>query len=211
MLWWYKHSFILHKQIWTPRVGCPDESTLSQLAKQILNGEVMRTTDAVETKMVVLQEEGNPPPLSSTATPRLAMIHISSHESVFGFGFATHPILLLPCDIGLLALSYLYTANPSMADSCSYGSTTLGITTGTLAMSTKFVLSFVVPLVYLQNFSGFFSIMSDHAPVLIEVLRGLRAGLVSIMSLWEFICLLNSVWTPLIILCCLLTGPCYSD
>ncbi|KAG0043899.1 hypothetical protein BGZ83_010927 [Gryganskiella cystojenkinii] len=123
------------EQIWTPRVGCPDESTLSQLAKQILNGEVMRTTDALETKMVVLQEEG------------------------------------------LLALSYLYTANPSMADNCSYSSTTLGITTGTLAMSTKFVLSFVVPLVYLQNFSGFFGIMSDHAPVLIEILRGLRAGL----------------------------------
>jgi hypothetical protein len=49
----------LHKiQIWTPRVGCPDESTLNQLAKQILNGEVMRTTETVESKMVVLQEEG---------------------------------------------------------------------------------------------------------------------------------------------------------
>ncbi|KAG0323786.1 hypothetical protein BGZ99_002498 [Dissophora globulifera] len=123
------------EQIWTPRVGCPDESTLNLLAKQILNGEVMRTTDAIEPKMVILQEEG------------------------------------------LIALSYLYTANPSMADGCSYNSTTLGTTTGTLAMSTKFVLSFVVPLVYLQNFSSFFDIMSDHAPVLIEVLRGLRAGL----------------------------------
>ncbi|KAI8599590.1 C9orf72-like protein family-domain-containing protein [Dissophora ornata] len=123
------------EQTWTPRVGCPDESTLNLLAKQILNGEVMRTTDAIEPKMVVLQDEG------------------------------------------LIAMSYLYTANPSMTDGCSYGSTTLGTTTGTLAMSTKFVLSFVVPLVYLQNFSSFFGIMSDHAPVLIEVLRGLRAGL----------------------------------
>ncbi|KAG0343362.1 hypothetical protein BG004_005360 [Podila humilis] len=90
------------EQIWSPRLGCPDESTLDQLSKQILNGEVMRTSDTVEAKMVVLQEE---------------------------------------------------------------------------AMSTKFVLSFVVPLVYLQNFSGFFGVMSDHAPVLIEVLRGLRSGL----------------------------------
>ncbi|KAG0278370.1 hypothetical protein BGZ95_004157 [Linnemannia exigua] len=123
------------EQIWTPRVGCPDESTLNQLAKQILNGEVMRTAETVESKMVVLQEEG------------------------------------------LIAMSYLYTANPSMAETCSFSSTTLGITTGTLAMSTKFVLSFVVPLAYLQNFSGFFDIMSDHAPVLIEILRGLRSGL----------------------------------
>ncbi|KAF8942461.1 hypothetical protein BGZ47_006443 [Haplosporangium gracile] len=123
------------EQIWTPRVGCPDESTLNQLAKQILNGEVMRTTETVESKMVVLQEEG------------------------------------------LIAMSYLYTANPSMAETCSFSSTTLGITTGTLAMSTKFVLSFVVPLAYLQNFSGFFGVMSDHAPVLIEILRGLRSGL----------------------------------
>ncbi|KAG0353412.1 hypothetical protein BGZ54_002249 [Gamsiella multidivaricata] len=123
------------EQTWTPRVGCPDESTLNLLAKQILNGEVMRTTDAIEPKMVVLQEEG------------------------------------------LIAMSYLYCANPSMADSCSYGSTTLGTTTGTLAMSTKFVLSFVVPLVYLQNFSSFIGIMSDHAPALIEVLRGMRSGL----------------------------------
>ncbi|KAG0203246.1 hypothetical protein BGX28_004428 [Mortierella sp. GBA30] len=123
------------EQIWTPRVGCPDESTLNQLAKQILNGEVMRTTDIVEPKMVVLQEEG------------------------------------------LIAMSYLYIANPSMADTCSYGSTTLGTTTGTLAMSTRFVLSFVVPLAYLQNFSGFFGVMSDHAPILIEILRGLRATL----------------------------------
>ncbi|KAF8924996.1 hypothetical protein BGZ58_001237, partial [Dissophora ornata] len=109
--------------------------------EQILNGEVMRTTDAIEPKMVVLQDEG------------------------------------------LIAMSYLYTANPSMTDGCSYGSTTLGTTTGTLAMSTKFVLSFVVPLVYLQNFSSFFGIMSDHAPVLIEVLRGLRAGLASHIAL----------------------------
>ncbi|KAF9188546.1 hypothetical protein BGZ50_001268 [Haplosporangium sp. Z 11] len=123
------------EQIWAPRVGCPDEPTLSQLAKQILNGEVMRSTDAVEPKMVVLQEEG------------------------------------------LIAMSYLYNANPSMAESCSYSSTTFGITTGTLSMSTKFVLSFVVPLVYLQNFSGFFGIMSDHAPVLIDILTGLRSGL----------------------------------
>ncbi|KAF9356037.1 hypothetical protein BGX26_005800 [Mortierella sp. AD094] len=123
------------EQVWTPRVGCPDESTLNLLAKQILNGEVMRATEAIEPKMVILQEEG------------------------------------------LIAMSYLYTANPSMTDSCSYSSTTLGSTAGTLAMSTKFVLSFVVPLVYLQNFSSFFSIMSDHAPVLIEVLRGLRTGL----------------------------------
>ncbi|KAI1320927.1 hypothetical protein EDD11_009250 [Mortierella claussenii] len=122
------------EQIWTPRVGCPDESILNLLAKQILNGEVMRTTEAIEPKMVVLQEEG------------------------------------------LIAMSYLYTAYPSLADNCSY-STTLGNTTGTLTMSTKFVLSFVVPLVYLQNFSSFFSVMSDHAPVLIEVLRGLRSGL----------------------------------
>ncbi|KAF9098862.1 hypothetical protein BGX23_004954 [Mortierella sp. AD031] len=78
---------------------------------------------------------------------------------------------------GLIAMSYLYTANPSMAETCSFSSTTLGTTTGTLAMSTKFVLSFVVPLAYLQNFSGFFGIMSDHAPVLIEILRGLRSGL----------------------------------
>ncbi|KAG0318948.1 hypothetical protein BGZ97_003046 [Linnemannia gamsii] len=123
------------EQIWTPRVGCPDESTLNQLAKQILNGEVMRTTETVESKMVVLQEEG------------------------------------------LIAMSYLYTANPSMAETCSFSSTTLGTTTGTLAMSTKFVLSFVVPLAYLQNFSGFFDVMSDHAPVLIEILRGLRSSL----------------------------------
>ncbi|KAG0254378.1 hypothetical protein BG011_005796 [Mortierella polycephala] len=123
------------EQIWAPRVGCPDELTLNQLAKQILNGEVMRSTDAVEPKMVVLQEEG------------------------------------------LIAMSYLYNANPSMAESCSYSSTTFGITTGTLSMSTKFVLSFVVPLVYLQNFSGFFDIMSDHAPVLIDILTGLRSGL----------------------------------
>ncbi|KAF9921373.1 hypothetical protein FBU30_008621 [Linnemannia zychae] len=123
------------EQIWTPRVGCPDESTLNQLAKQILNGEVMRTTDTVESKMVVLEEEG------------------------------------------LIAMSYLYTANPSMADTCSFSSTTLGTTTGTLAMSTKFVLSFVIPLAYLQNVSGFFGVISDHAPVLIEILRGLRAGL----------------------------------
>lgn len=67
-----------------------------------------------------------------------------------------------------------------MAETCSFSSTTLGITTGTLAMSTKFVLSFVVPLAYLQNFSGFFGVMSDHAPVLIEILRGLRSGLVSL-------------------------------
>lgn len=123
------------EQIWTPRLGCPDESTLDQLSKQILNGEVMRTSDSVETKMVVLQEEG------------------------------------------LIAMSYLYTAVPSVGDTCSYNSTTLGTTSSSLAMSTKFVLSFVVPLVYLQNFSGFFGIMSDHAPVLIEVLRGLRSGL----------------------------------
>ncbi|KAF9428103.1 hypothetical protein BGZ94_003372 [Podila epigama] len=123
------------EQIWTPRLGCPDESTLHQLAKQILNGEVMRTSDSVEAKMVVLQEEG------------------------------------------LIAMSYLYTAVPSVGDTGSYSSTTLGTTTSTLAMSTKFVLSFVVPLVYLQTFSGFFSIMSDHAPVLIEVLRGLRSAL----------------------------------
>ncbi|KAF9291856.1 hypothetical protein BGZ68_001848, partial [Mortierella alpina] len=123
------------EQIWTPRVGCPDESTLNQLAKQILNGEVMRTSETVEPKMVVLQEEG------------------------------------------LIAMSYLYTANPSMAESCSFSSTTLGTTTGTLAMSTRFVLSFVVPLAYLQNFSGFFNIMSDHAPILIEILRGLRGSL----------------------------------
>ncbi|KAF9990406.1 hypothetical protein BGZ75_001888 [Mortierella antarctica] len=123
------------EQIWTPRVGCPDESTLNQLAKQILNGEVMRTSETVEPKMVVLQEEG------------------------------------------LIAMSYLYTANPSMAESCSFSSTTLGTTTGTLAMSTRFVLSFIVPLVYLQNFSGFFNIMSDHAPILIEILRGLRGSL----------------------------------
>ncbi|KAF9973875.1 hypothetical protein BGZ65_009022, partial [Modicella reniformis] len=99
---------------------------------QILNGEVMRTTEAIEPKMVVLQEEG------------------------------------------LIAMSYLYNANPSATDNCSYGSTTLGTTTGTLTMSTKFVLSFVVPLLYLQNFSSFFGIMSDHAPVLIEILRGFR-------------------------------------
>ncbi|KAF9577782.1 hypothetical protein BGW38_006778 [Lunasporangiospora selenospora] len=68
-------------------------------------------------------------------------------------------------------------ANPSTADSCSYSNTTLSATTGTLAMSTKFVLSFVVPLVYLQNFSGFFSVMADHAPILIEILRGLRSAL----------------------------------
>ncbi|KAG0363674.1 hypothetical protein BG005_009094 [Podila minutissima] len=123
------------EQIWTPRLGCPDESTLDQLSKQILNGEVMRTSDSVEAKMVVLQEEG------------------------------------------LIAMSYLYSAVPSVGDTCSYSSTTLGTTSSTLSMSTKFVLSFVVPLVYLQNFSGFFSIMSDHAPVLIEVLRGLRSGL----------------------------------
>ncbi|ORZ18386.1 hypothetical protein BCR41DRAFT_46488 [Lobosporangium transversale] len=98
------------EQIWTSRVGCPDESTLNLLAKQVLNGEVMRTTDTIEPKMVVLQEEG------------------------------------------LIAMSYLYTAHPSMADNTSY-SCTLGSTTGTLAMSTKFVLSFVVPLVYLQSFS----------------------------------------------------------
>lgn len=49
---------ILVTQIWTPRLGCPDESTLDQLSKQILNGEVMRTSDSVEAKMVVLQEEG---------------------------------------------------------------------------------------------------------------------------------------------------------
>ncbi|KAF9113327.1 hypothetical protein BGX27_001777 [Mortierella sp. AM989] len=123
------------EQVWTPRVGCPDESTLNLLAKQILNGEVMRTTEAIEPKMVILQEEG------------------------------------------LIAMTYLYTANPSMTDNCSYSSTTLGTTTGTLAMSTKFVLGFVVPLVYLQNFSSFFNIMSDHAPALIEILRGLRSGL----------------------------------
>ncbi|KAF9432359.1 hypothetical protein BGZ76_010906 [Entomortierella beljakovae] len=123
------------EQVWTPRVGCPDEPTLNLLAKQILNGEVLRTTEAIEPKLIVLQEEG------------------------------------------LIAMSYLYTANPSMTDNCSYSSTTLGTTAGTLAMSTKFVLSFVVPLAYLQNFSGFLSIMSDHAPVLIEILRGLRSGL----------------------------------
>lgn len=78
-------------------------------------------------------------------------------------------------------MSYLYTAVPSVGDTFSYSSTTLGTTSSSLAMSTKFVLSFVVPLVYLQNFSGFFSIMSDHAPVLIEVLRGLRSGLVSLL------------------------------
>ncbi|KAF8975467.1 hypothetical protein BGZ46_009101, partial [Entomortierella lignicola] len=123
------------EQVWTPRVGCPDEPTLNLLAKHVLNGEVMRVTEAIEPKMVILQEEG------------------------------------------LIAMSYLYTANPSMTDNCSYSSTTLGSTTGTLAMSTKFVLSFIVPLVYLQNYSSFLGIMSDHAPVLIEVLRGLRAGL----------------------------------
>ncbi|KAK3807612.1 MAG: C9orf72-like protein family-domain-containing protein [Benniella sp.] len=123
------------EHIWTPPVGCPDESTLNLLAKQILNGEVMRTTDVIEPKMVVLQEEG------------------------------------------LIAMSYLYNANPSTTDSHSYSTMTLGSTAGTLAMSTKFVLSFVVPLVYLQNFSSFFGVMSDHAPVLIEILRGFRAGL----------------------------------
>lgn len=69
-----------------------------------------------------------------------------------------------------------------MAETCSFSSTTLGTTTGTLSMSTKFVLSFVVPLAYLQNFSGFFDVMSDHAPVLIEILRGLRSGLVKLCS-----------------------------
>jgi hypothetical protein len=49
---------VAQTQIWTPSVGCPDESTLNLLAKQILNGEVMRTTDVIEPKMVVLQEEG---------------------------------------------------------------------------------------------------------------------------------------------------------
>lgn len=59
--WYHQLSLlwtILVTQIWTPRLGCPDESTLDQLSKQILNGEVMRTSDSVETKMVVLQEEG---------------------------------------------------------------------------------------------------------------------------------------------------------
>jgi hypothetical protein len=78
-------------------------------------------------------------------------------------------------------MSYLYDANPSSSDTCPFGSTTLGTTTGTLTMSTKFVLTFVVPLVYLQNFSGFFGVMSDHAPVLIEILRGFRSGLVRIL------------------------------
>ncbi|KAG0231205.1 hypothetical protein BGW41_002233 [Actinomortierella wolfii] len=113
------------EQVWTPRVGCPEESVLAQLAKQVLNGEMMRNVDNVEPKMVVLQEE----------------------------------------------------ASPSSADGCQYGSTTMGTTTGTLAMPTKFVLSFVVPLAYLENFSTFFGIMSDHAPVLIEVLRGLRSNM----------------------------------
>ncbi|KAF9973779.1 hypothetical protein BGZ73_002967 [Actinomortierella ambigua] len=123
------------EQVWTPRVGCPEESTLARLAKQVLNGEVMRTVDKIEPKMVVLQEEG------------------------------------------LLALSYLYTACPSSADGGQYGSTTMGTTTGTLAMPTKFVLSFVVPLAYLENFSTFFGIMSDHAPILIEILCGLRSSM----------------------------------
>ncbi|KAG0225009.1 hypothetical protein BGX31_007795 [Mortierella sp. GBA43] len=87
-----------------------------------------------------------------------------------------HKMVVLQ-DEGLIAMSYLYDANPSSSDTCPFGSTTLGTTTGTLTMSTKFVLTFVVPLVYLQNFSGFFGVMSDHAPVLIEILRGFRSGL----------------------------------
>jgi hypothetical protein len=79
-------------------------------------------------------------------------------------------------------MSYLYNANPSTTDSHSYSTMTLGSTAGTLAMSTKFVLSFVVPLVYLQNFSSFLGVMSDHAPVLIEILRGFRGGLVSVFA-----------------------------
>ncbi|KAG0257617.1 hypothetical protein DFQ27_005031 [Actinomortierella ambigua] len=50
--------FLAVMSVWTPRVGCPEESTLAQLAKQVLNGEVMRTVEKIEPKMVVLQEEG---------------------------------------------------------------------------------------------------------------------------------------------------------
>lgn len=169
-----EHCVVAQKQIWTPPVGCPDESTLNLLAKQILNGEVMRTTSAIEHKMVVLQDEGTPGIAPSpwdepdsrecSPTPR-------AHAAICMF-----PVQL---NLGLIAMSYLYDANPSASDSCSYGSTTLGTTTGTLTMSTKFVLSFVVPLVYMQNFSSFFGVMADHAPVLIDILRGFRAGFVS--------------------------------
>ncbi|RUS12622.1 hypothetical protein BC938DRAFT_478640, partial [Jimgerdemannia flammicorona] len=154
------------EKVWSPENSRPDETTMENAAKQILNGEIGRNVVGIEPKFLVLGDEGiiatsflfteyAVPPTFLTTTP-------ASSNSTFPSYFpSTSPPIpsFMPDDTRRRNNAAETLVPASLLDPTRLSA-----------------LAFVVPTRFMAGFMGYFEILVDRVPGLVEKLRRLKRG-----------------------------------